>query len=88
MSGMEELFEGKLFCEIHKHLPEGAILFAGNSMPVRDVDAFMSSSGKSIRVIGNRGASGIDGVVSTALGSGAGAGVPVVAVVGDLSLLP
>ena len=85
MSGVEELFEGKVFCELAKRLPEEAILFAGNSMPVRDMDTFMASSGKSIRVLGNRGASGIDGVVSTALGSGAGAGVPVVAVVGDLS---
>ena len=85
MSGVEELFEGKVFGELGKYLPEDGILFAGNSMPVRDMDTFMASSGKSIRVLGNRGASGIDGVVSTALGSGAGVGVPVVAVVGDLS---
>ena len=87
LSGMEELFEGKVFSELRDHLPEDAILFAGNSMPVRDMDTFMASSGKTIRVMGNRGASGIDGVVSTALGSGAGAGAPVVAVVGDLSFL-
>ena len=85
MSGMEELFEGKVFCELRDQLPEDAILFAGNSMPVRDMDTFMATSGKTIRVMGNRGASGIDGVVSTALGSGAGTGAPVVAVVGDLS---
>ena len=85
MSGVDELFEGKVFCELLEHLPEDAILFAGNSMPVRDMDMFMASSSKAIRVMGNRGASGIDGVISTALGSGAGAGAPVVAVVGDLS---
>ena len=85
MSGVEELFEGKVFYELINHLPEKAILFAGNSMPVRDMDTFMASSSKAIRVLGNRGASGIDGVVSTALGSGVGAGAPVVAVVGDLS---
>ncbi len=87
MSEMEEIFEGKVFCELLEHLPEDAILFAGNSMPVRDMDTFMTSSGKAVRVMGNRGASGIDGVVSTALGSGVGAGVgvPVFAVVGDLS---
>ena len=85
LADVDELFEGKVFSELRQHLPEGVILFAGNSMPVRDMDTFMPGSCKSIRVMGNRGASGIDGVVSTALGSGAGAGVPVVAVVGDLS---
>ena len=85
LSGMEELFEGKVFSEIGKHMPEPAILFVGNSMPVRDMDTFMAASDLNIRVMGNRGASGIDGVVSTALGAGGGAGVPVIAVVGDLS---
>lgn len=85
MSGVGEMFEGKVFLELQKHLTENSILFAGNSMPVRDMDTFMASSGKSIRVLGNRGASGIDGVVSTAMGSGAGAGAQVVAVVGDVS---
>ena len=85
MSGVDELFEGKVFCELLEHLPEDAILFAGNSMPVRDMDTFMTSSGKAVRVMGNRGASGIDGVLSTALGSGAGARAPVFTVVGDIS---
>ena len=85
MAEIDELFEGKIFHEIQEHIPDSAILFAGNSMPVRDMDTFMPVSHRNIRVIGNRGASGIDGVVSTALGAGGGVGVPVVAVVGDLS---
>ena len=85
MAEIEELFEGKVFREIQKHIPEQAILFAGNSMPVRDMDTFMPASHRNIKVMGNRGASGIDGVISTALGVEGGAGVPVVAVVGDLS---
>ena len=85
VAGIDELFEGKIFHEIQEHIPDSAILFAGNSMPVRDMDTFMSSSHRNIRVMGNRGASGIDGVISTALGAGGGAGLPVVAVVGDLS---
>lgn len=85
MSVVEDMFEGKVFLELQKHLMENSILFVGNSMPVRDMDTFMASSGKSIRVMGNRGASGIDGVVSTALGSGVGAETQVVAVVGDIS---
>ena len=85
MAGVEELFEGKIFHEIHKHMPEHSMLFAGNSMPVRDMDTFMPASKKQFQVMGNRGASGIDGVVSTVLGVGAVSGHPVVAVVGDIS---
>lgn len=85
MLGLDELFEGRVFCELSEHLPEDAILFAGNSMPVRDMDTFMRGSSRKTRLMGNRGASGIDGVVSTSLGVGAARKTPIVAVVGDLS---
>ena len=83
---MEELFEGKVFREVAALLPEGATLFAGNSMPVRDMDAFLPVASNRVRCMGNRGASGIDGVVSTAMGASAVLEGPVVLVLGDLSL--
>src|SRR5216684_1909019 len=82
-----ELFEGRVFTELAGLLPDGATLYTGNSMPVRDLDTFFWCSEHRIRIMGNRGASGIDGVVSSALGASAGAGQnePTVLVLGDLS---
>jgi 2-succinyl-5-enolpyruvyl-6-hydroxy-3-cyclohexene-1-carboxylate synthase len=56
-------------------------------MPVRDMDGWLPSTERAITVRSNRGANGIDGVVSTALGSAAVATGPVALVVGDLSFL-
>lgn len=85
LAALDELFEGKVFAELAGLLPDGAVLYAGNSMPVRDLDTFFAGSARSIRLLGNRGANGIDGVVSSALGAGAGGARPLVLVIGDLS---
>ena len=79
------LFEGRVFAELQKALPPGATVVAGNSMPVRDLDSFTVSDAKPLRFISNRGANGIDGVNSTALGVAASGGGPVVLVIGDIS---
>lgn len=84
---MHELFEGRVFSELSALLPDGATLYVGNSMPVRDLDTFFSSTDKRIRVLCNRGANGIDGVVSSALGASAASEGLTVLVVGDLSFL-
>jgi 2-succinyl-5-enolpyruvyl-6-hydroxy-3-cyclohexene-1-carboxylate synthase len=82
-----EPFEGMPFSMLGALLPDGAMLWAGNSMPVRDMDDWLSGSDRAIRPLSNRGANGIDGVVSTALGAAAADLGPVVLVVGDLSFL-
>ena len=68
-------------------LPDGATLFVASSMPIRDVDLLWPGSARSLRVLANRGANGIDGTVSSALGSAVGCGTPLVLLVGDLALL-
>ena len=81
----DELFEGGVFCQLSDILPDGCVLYAGNSMPVRDLDTFFRSSPKAVRCVSNRGANGIDGVVSSALGASAAGVGRVVLVIGDVS---
>ena len=90
LSGVEsrgEAFEGAPFAHLGDLLPDGAILWAGSSMPVRDLDAWLPGSARAIRPLANRGANGIDGVVSSALGAAAAGAGRVALVVGDLSFL-
>ena len=83
-----EPFEGAVFAELENALPETTILWAGSSMPVRDLDTFLPGGGANVRCLANRGANGIDGVVSSALGaSAAEPRVPVLLVLGDISFL-
>ncbi len=81
------MFEGKVVTELLGLLPEGSLLQVGNSMPVRDLDAFAGHSQCALSVRCNRGASGIDGVLSTALGAAAARRSPTALVLGDLSFL-
>ena len=82
-----EAFEGRVARDVIDAVPAGGTVFVSNSMPVRDVDAFAGTNDRELRVLGNRGASGIDGIVSTALGVAVGAGEPVVALLGDIALI-
>ena len=82
-----EAFEPRPFTLLADLMPDGGILWAGSSMPVRDMDAYLPAGPRAVRCFANRGANGIDGVVSSALGAAAAETGPVVLVVGDLSFL-
>ncbi|MFX3617009.1 MAG: 2-succinyl-5-enolpyruvyl-6-hydroxy-3-cyclohexene-1-carboxylic-acid synthase [Sporolactobacillus sp.] len=64
----EKLTEEHAFQECLGFLPDNAHLFAGNSMPIRVLDTFLFNGKKRLTLHANRGANGIDGVVSTAVG--------------------
>jgi 2-succinyl-5-enolpyruvyl-6-hydroxy-3-cyclohexene-1-carboxylate synthase len=69
INDQSELSESKLFYRLAQMLPNNASLFVGNSMPIRDLDSFFLNNDKCIKVMANRGANGIDGTISTALGA-------------------
>lgn len=81
-----ELTEPAVFDVLGAALPADAALFIGNSMPIRDADSFLSARRAALHVYGNRGANGIDGLISTGLGLAAAGRTPLTIVVGDISL--
>jgi 2-succinyl-5-enolpyruvyl-6-hydroxy-3-cyclohexene-1-carboxylate synthase len=80
------LWDGGAVMDLLASLPGDALLFAGNSLPIRHVDQFSRPRERSLHVFANRGASGIDGNLSTALGLAAATGRHITALLGDITL--
>lgn len=81
----DDAFEGQVLATLADRAPDPSTLVVSNSMPVRDLDRFGAPSTTNITVLGNRGASGIDGVVSTALGAGSATTDHLTLAIGDLA---
>jgi len=86
MTTINQLFESKAAWLLSQTLPPATPLFIANSMPVRDVEFFWSPGNTAVQPFFNRGANGIDGILSTALGM-AHRHQSSVMLTGDLALL-
>lgn len=81
----EQYFDGAVAFELVQQLPDNSVLFVANSLAVRHLEQFGVAK-NSVAAYANRGASGIDGNVSTALGLGAATDKPLYLLIGDLTL--
>jgi 2-succinyl-5-enolpyruvyl-6-hydroxy-3-cyclohexene-1-carboxylate synthase len=79
-----ENFEGRLLATVD--VPDEALVWVSSSMPIRDVEAYFPQSAKRLRFLANRGANGIDGVVSSAMGAAIATGLPTWVLIGELAL--
>ncbi|MDH3297657.1 MAG: 2-succinyl-5-enolpyruvyl-6-hydroxy-3-cyclohexene-1-carboxylic-acid synthase [Gemmatimonadota bacterium] len=81
----DALHQGKAVQLAVQAVPQGGLLMLGNSMPVRDVDLYSRAAARGIRVLSQRGAAGIDGLISGALGAAVASRLPTVLLLGDVS---
>jgi 2-succinyl-5-enolpyruvyl-6-hydroxy-3-cyclohexene-1-carboxylate synthase len=65
---------------------DGDLVYTASSMPIRDQEAFVPSAATQVRFLCNRGANGIDGLISSGIGSATASGRPTWIVTGDLGL--
>ncbi|KOR30552.1 hypothetical protein TI04_05225 [Achromatium sp. WMS2] len=86
LDGTNIPLEWTIIRQVIAALPSPATLFIGNSMPIRDLDACMGSGPKELRILANRGASGIDGTISTLAGVAASSQNITIGIIGDLAL--
>ncbi len=86
LTHLDQCFEGKVVWLLSQCLPEETPLFIASSMPVRDAEFFWQPGDRRLYPYFNRGANGIDGTLSTAMGVLHGQ-QPGVLLTGDLALL-
>jgi 2-succinyl-5-enolpyruvyl-6-hydroxy-3-cyclohexene-1-carboxylate synthase len=68
-------------------IPPDHGLFLASSMPIRDMDMYASANGKASCIAANRGVSGIDGTIASAVGYSAGMKMPVTVLIGDIAFI-
>jgi 2-succinyl-5-enolpyruvyl-6-hydroxy-3-cyclohexene-1-carboxylate synthase len=87
LAAVPEPFEPKAYTALAGALPADAAVWVSSSMPIRDVETFFPALATPLRLLANRGANGIDGVVSSALGAAGASGGHAYLLTGELALL-
>jgi 2-succinyl-5-enolpyruvyl-6-hydroxy-3-cyclohexene-1-carboxylate synthase len=87
LSGDGPITEPSLHLALGAAHRDGDLVYTASSMPIRDQEAFLPASDTDAHFLCNRGANGIDGLVSSGIGAAAASGRPTTILTGDLGLL-
>jgi 2-succinyl-5-enolpyruvyl-6-hydroxy-3-cyclohexene-1-carboxylate synthase len=87
LEGLDELSEPGLHLALGAAHRDGDLVYTASSMPIRDQEAFLAPADADALFLCNRGANGIDGLISSGIGAAHASGRPTTIVTGDLGLL-
>jgi 2-succinyl-5-enolpyruvyl-6-hydroxy-3-cyclohexene-1-carboxylate synthase len=87
LGGIAEITEPGLQLTLGAAYGDGELVYTASSMPIRDQEAFLPSVEANATFLCNRGANGIDGLISSGIGAAHATGRPTTIVTGDLGLL-
>jgi 2-succinyl-5-enolpyruvyl-6-hydroxy-3-cyclohexene-1-carboxylate synthase len=87
LTGLDDLTEPGLQLALGRAYRDGDLAYTASSMPIRDQEAFLPTGEADVLFLANRGANGIDGLVSSGIGAAHATGRPTTIVTGDLGLL-
>jgi 2-succinyl-5-enolpyruvyl-6-hydroxy-3-cyclohexene-1-carboxylate synthase len=87
LGDVDEPTEPSLHLALSRLHRDGDLVYTASSMPIRDQEAFLSSTDVDALFLSNRGANGIDGLVSSGIGAAHAIGRPTTILTGDLGLL-
>ncbi|HSS03631.1 MAG TPA: 2-succinyl-5-enolpyruvyl-6-hydroxy-3-cyclohexene-1-carboxylic-acid synthase [Solirubrobacterales bacterium] len=87
LDGIDALTEPGLQLALGTSYGEGELIYTASSMPIRDQEAFLPATATDATFLCNRGANGIDGLISSGIGAAHATGKPTTILTGDLGLL-
>jgi 2-succinyl-5-enolpyruvyl-6-hydroxy-3-cyclohexene-1-carboxylate synthase len=87
LEGLDRPTEPGLHFALGQAHADGDLVYTASSMPIRDQESFLPPSATDVLFLSNRGANGIDGLVSSGIGAAHASGRPTTIVTGDLGLL-
>ena len=82
-----QFYEGSIVAQIVRLTPSNVIIYAANSSSVRHIDQFAQPSTNGLQIYANRGLSGIDGTIASAIGASEGSRSRVTLLIGDIAFL-